>query len=171
MIKLTQKYLKSILDYNPDTGVFTWIIRPSYNMKAGGAAGSINGKGYNQIRINDIIFLAHRLAWLYMTGNFPEDQTDHINRDKSDNRWCNLRVCTNGQNKANSKKPTNNTSGYKGVRWFKKNKKWGAVIGFNNKDLYLGSYANKHEAAKVYNNKAIGLFGKFALLNIISNQS
>lgn len=95
-------------------------------------------------------------------------EVDHINRNGLDNRKCNLRMCTNAQNSANSAIRKHNTSGYKGVSWSKWNKKWGCSIGFNYKHLHIGYFRDKIEAALAYNKKAKELFGEFAYQNIVS---
>lgn len=94
-------------------------------------------------------------------------ETDHINGDKLDNRRSNLRVCTRSQNEANKGLRIDNTSGYKGVYWNRKNKKWVANIGFNYKNIYLGEFNDRFHAMKAYNAKAKELFGEFARLNSI----
>jgi len=95
----------------------------------------------------------------------PGDQTDHINRNKLDNRRCNLRLCTNWQNMCNRKKMSNNKSGFKGVTWNKKDKKWGAHIRANKRYVWLGYFTDKEEAARKYNEAAIYLHGDYAVLN------
>ena len=92
---------------------------------------------------------------------------DHINNNRCDNRKANLRVCTQHQNSMNCATPINNTSGYKGVSWSKRKNKWRAYIKYNYKQIYLGLYNNKTDAAKAYNEAAIKYFGEFAHLNNI----
>lgn len=91
MGKLTQERLKELLHYEPETGVFTWLVKPANWIKAGTVAGTIHARGYIYIKSNGKKYAAHRLAFLYMEGSFPEDQVDHINRERADNRWVNLR--------------------------------------------------------------------------------
>lgn len=153
---LTQCELKEVLDYNPDTGVFTWIKRN------GNVAGSKNKGGYICITVKLKKYQAHRLAYLYMTGNFPENFIDHINHIPYDNRWSNLRAATNSQNQANAKKPINNKSGYKGVCWSKTNKRWCAVIVYMKKKMHLGYYTTPQEASEAYKKKSIELNGEFS---------
>lgn len=171
MKKLTQEYLKSILDYNPETGGFVWKVSPAQCVKAGQVAGSIRRRGYVSIQISGKTYLAHRLVWLYVHGDFPEDQIDHINRIKDDNRLVNLRACTRSENLANQGKNANNSSGHKGVCWHRAEKKWRATIGFEGRLVQLGQFSNKEDAARAYNEKASELFGDFACLNEISISS
>ena len=153
---ITQSELKELLEYNPDTGVFTWIKRN------GNVAGTKNNAGYVCIRINKKIYKAHRLAYLYMTGKFPENFIDHINHIKDDNRWVNLRDATDSQNGANRAKCKNNTSGYKGVSWNKRDKKWESKIKYMSKTIHLGKYTTPEEASEAYKKKAIELYGEFS---------
>lgn len=95
--------------------------------------------------------------------------TDHINGNGLDNRKENLRACTNSQNQANRGMPINNTSGYKGVCWYKANRKWQAQIKINKKQIYLGRYSTKEQAALIYNEAALKYHGKFARLNNVKS--
>ena len=83
---LTAERLREVLDYDPDTGVFTRKVRTASSVKVGDVAGSLNGKGYIRIRVDGRLYFAHRLAWLYVHGEWPVDQVDHINGIKNDNR-------------------------------------------------------------------------------------
>ena len=120
---MTQEYLKSILDYNSLTGIFTWKVRTSNRVNIGDIAGSANKDGYIQITIYGVKHYAHRLAYLYIYGWLPP-KVDHINNDgpKSDNRIANLRPAKNNQNLRNRGKTIKNTSGFKGVFFAKKPK-------------------------------------------------
>ena len=144
--ELTVEYLRSILHYSPETGVFTWKVRTSTRVKAGDVAGSLDGHGYLQIKVCSRLYLAHRLAWLYTYGEWPKDQLDHINRNRLDNRIANLREVTNKQNHQNKSKPSNNTSGHTGVSWHKRDSKWQAQIAHNYKRIHLGFFATMEEA-------------------------
>ena len=159
---ITQCELKEVLDYNPDTGVFIWKKTVGNRAVIGSVAGHKNNNGYICIKINRKTYKAHRLAYLYMTGNFPENLIDHINHITDDNRWTNLRDATNSQNQFNKAKHKNNTSGYKGVSWDTRNKKWRAKIKCMNKTIHIGCYTTPQEAAEAYKKKAIELFGEFA---------
>ena len=142
---MEHSYLTSILTYSPETGEFQWAA-PRPKVKVGQKAGYLKkNKGYIYIEIDGKSYSAHRLAWFYVTGNMPIDQIDHINRNKSDNRFENLREATHGQNRANSK--STNKHGLKGVRllpWMKNaGKCWQAEITHNKKVIYLGCFATK----------------------------
>jgi len=103
----------------------------------------------------------HRL----ITGAPKGMDIDHINGNPLDNRKSNLRICTHTENMRNRGANKNNTSGYKGVGWHKKGKKWGATIKHNYKSVYIGLYEDKEEAARAYDKKAKELHGEFAYLN------
>ena len=90
---------------------------------------------------------------------------DHINGNPLDNRKSNLRICTNAENQRNKGVYKNNKSGYKGVHWFKRDKKWQAQIKHNNKSIHIGLYEDKEEAARAYDKKAKELHGNFKNLN------
>lgn len=145
---ITQDELKKLLHYDPEAGVFTWRVnRERGPRKAGKAAGrENNGKGVMciHITINGRGYQAHRLAWLYMTGEFPSDGeiVRHIDGDGLDNRWSNLIKTT--RNRAKSR---NNKSGICGVCWFSKKVKWVAQIRINGKQKFLGYYDTIFEAA------------------------
>jgi hypothetical protein len=142
---LTQEYLKSILHYDPATGVFT--RRADNNgWKAGEIAGGDDGHGYIALEINGRAYRAHRLAFLYMEGSFPQHQADHINGIRHDNRWENLRAVTNAENQRNGRPRRNNTSGYMGVSQQRASGRWLAYISVNGKKKYLGIFAEISDA-------------------------
>jgi hypothetical protein len=99
-MELTQDILRSLLRYNPTTGEFTWLAS-QYRIKAGDVAGSKRTDGYIAIGVGGKLYKAHRLAFLYMEGEFPKDQVDHLNGIKIDNSWANLRKCTPIENMNN----------------------------------------------------------------------
>src|ERR1700719_1662744 len=100
--------LRELLSYDPETGVFRWLVRKRQNVKAGDVAGSFDGCGYCKISIDRRAYKAHRLAWLYMTGEWPPAEIDHINMNRADNRFANLRLATRHQNMANQRLYANN---------------------------------------------------------------
>ena len=147
---LTAEQLKNVLDYAPDTGVFTWAIRPSKAVKAGVPAGCLEKRiGYITIGIAKRIYKAHRLAWLHVYGQWPKGLIDHINGNKSDNRIDNLRDVFADGNAQNVRKPNKrNKSGFMGVIWYQN--KWRANMSVNGKSKWLGDYATPEEAHQVY---------------------
>ena len=159
---LTQEYVKSILNYDQKSGILTWKISKATWIKIGLPAGTLHYQGYLRIFIDGKLYAAHRLVWLYMTGEWPKEDTDHIDMNKTNNKWNNLREATRSENKGNGRKHKDNKSGLKGVSWHKGNKKWQAQIEINNKNISLGYYLTKEEAGLAYKNAAIKYFGQFA---------
>jgi hypothetical protein len=145
--KLTQDIIKTWLNYDPDTGIFTRKINSVNNkMKAGDIAGCLFKNGYVNIVVAGERIGAHRLAWLYVCGEFPSTNIDHINRNRSDNRIVNLRLANQHQNMQNAGMFKHNTSGTKGVAWRKDKQKWNAQIMHNKKHLHIGYYNNFDDA-------------------------
>lgn len=148
---LPVEYVRSALDYDPETGFLTWKFRadraPQWNGKfVGRRAGTINDRGYVVVTINGPDFRGHRLAWAIMTGEWPDGEIDHENLIKSDNRWCNLRLATHAQNNHNKLAQWNNTSGFKGVSYSKTMKSWVARIMIDGRYKVLG-YTSTPDAA------------------------
>ena len=167
---LTQKELKELLHYNPDTGVFTWRVSPSRTVKVGQVAGHTpKNTGYLQIRLSNKLYQGHRLAWLYMAGEWPRKYIDHINGVRDDNRWVNLREATQRQNAYNRGGMKGSSSNHKGVSWDKWNKKWVVKARSPTKHLNLGYFDCEHEAALVYNQFALKHHGEYALFNQVYN--
>lgn len=145
---ISQEELKNNLHYNSVTGIFTWITKTKNNVKKNGdVAGCINTLGYIQIQIKGEIYLAHRLAYLYMEGYFPEHVVDHINGIKKDNRWINLRHVSVRCNLQNGKLSKNNKSGFNGVHFSTSHGKWVSVIKVNRKSIYIGEFNTPEDAA------------------------
>lgn len=161
---LTQAKLKELLDYDPDTGVFTRKTTPKKGLwEKGQPAGSVNKvNGYTEVWVDGKSYTGHRLAFLYMTGAFPERNVDHLNLNRSDNRWCNLRPATQLQNTWNIPKSKANTSGFKGVSLRKDTLKWASRIKANGRYLSLGCFDSPEEAAKAYARAALQFRGDFA---------
>jgi len=148
---LTQARLKELLHYDPETGVFTWRIRSNTRVPAGSVAGHTRFDGYVLIRINKVMYLAHRLSFLYMAGDFPFKEVDHINGNPTDNSWANLRSVTRSENLHNLGGPTStNTSGFLGVSWDKKNEKWVAKIKLCGVSKNLGRFTTPELAYATY---------------------
>ena len=165
------------LEYNPETGVFIrkWKDRKHFKsdrswkrgntVYAGTVAGYTRDDKYQQITINGNIYLAHRLAWLLHYGEWPEDQIDHINNDRADNRIENLREATHAQNGRNKSSHKDSTSRYLGVSWNKNANKWQADIRVDGKNYYLGLFVVAEDAARAYDAAAYEHFGIYANLN------
>jgi len=155
---LTQQRLKELFHYNPETGLFLRLKTVASRAKKGDIAGCLRVQdGYLQIYIDYNSFLAHRLAFFYMLGFFPQE-IDHINHIRNDNRWGNLRSANstiNGRNSSISKK---NSSGVTGVNWDKTLNKWRARIKVDYKDKHLGFF-DKLEDAIACRKSANKLYG------------
>lgn len=142
---ITADELRSILHYNPLTGVFT-RRKSAGGRLAGSVAGSLNSHGYMQVGVLKRLYMAHRLAWLYVYGTWPKNQIDHINRSRADNRIANLRDVTSQQNLCNAGTYNTNTSGRKGVYWVKRDSRWRACIVNKGRYLSLGYFGTQAEA-------------------------
>ena len=162
-IALTQERLRYLLHYDPETGDFKWrFLRGGVRE---GKCGRVNHWGYREICVDKKLYRAHRLAFLYMTGEFPTKDVDHINRNKGDNRWRNLREVTMSQNMCNVPLKPSNTTGFIGVVWDKDRNKWRAQIRVNGKKTNLGRFDNVEDAIKAHDQAAADAFGEFAQLN------
>ena len=161
-----QGYTVAIVDclsYCKNTGIFTWKHHPRNKHLIGKQAGCLcTNTGYIKIRAFGKLHYAHRLAWEFSTGSVPEDQIDHIDGNKTNNRISNLRVCTKQENAFNQK-DHNNRCGYKGVT--KHKDKWTARLTINGKNLYLGLFDSPLEAARAYDQAALNIFGDYARIN------
>ena len=157
--ELTQQQLKSVIRYVPICGLFTYTRNyPGY--KWGHVASKQAPDGYEYVAIYGKRYRAHRLAWLYMTGEWPPHQIDHIDGNPGNNRWENLRLATNVQNQQNRKIASNNTSGAKGVT--RVGNRFAANIQVDGKRKYLGIFGTLNEAAEAYRVAAENEFGEFA---------
>jgi hypothetical protein len=160
---ITREELLIYLRYEPSTGLFTWRAHPQRS-RVGQLAGTTNKQGYVIITINKKLYKAHRLAFLFMTGEFPNSnlQVDHIDGVCDNNRWCNLRIATAAQNQHNSKIAINNSTGVKGVSFNKRTNKYAVDVRLNKQHNYLGEYATLDEASKVAKSARLQLHGNFA---------
>lgn len=147
---ISQERLQEVLDYNPETGLFHWKVRTGPRAMVGAVAGCVQANGYVKISFGGKDYLAHRLAFLWMVGSWPEDQVDHINLARSDNRWCNLRESNQNENMSNRTKQINNTSGFKGVTFEKKTGAWKAGIGVEGRFINLGRFPTPESAHLAY---------------------
>lgn len=155
--------IKALLSYDPETGLFTWLVTTGKAI-AGSVAGTENDQGYIIIGIEGRRYRANRLAWFFMKGKMPErsNDVDHENRNRSDNRWDNLRDATRTQNNQNAKVRTNNRSGIRGVSWHGQNKKWDARIRVDGKTVLLGTHDCIAKASKARVDAEKEHYGEFA---------
>lgn len=158
---ITADELRNLLSYSPETGELRW--RGKSGVKAGSLAGKVSKYGYRIVRIWRHEYMAHRLAWLYMTGEWPVATVDHKNCDTLDNRWENLRAATHKQQAANRRVYSYSGTGLKGVK-LKKDRRlcYEASIRRNNTTHYLGGFATPEEANAAYRAAAEKFDGEFA---------
>lgn len=150
---LSAERLREVLHYDPETGVFTWKVRTSNRVNVGSAAGAMLKTGYLSICIDSKFYRAHRLAWLYVRGEWPKADIDHLNGKRTDNRFCNLRDASRSKNQQNLRKARgeNTHSGLLGVhRTDKVHKQWRASIKVDGKDKHLGNFSTKEAAHDAY---------------------
>jgi hypothetical protein len=162
---VTADSVRKLLYYSVVTGRFYSLV-DRYSVKAGDRLGSIDkSDGYGVISLNGRVYQAHRLAWLYVTGEWPEELIDHANRDRSNNAWHNIRSADMSQNNSNVQRRRDNTSGYKGVTWRPDKGKWQARVWANGKAYSGGHFADKEQAnlaAIALRNKLHGEFANHA---------
>jgi hypothetical protein len=157
--------VRSLLDYDQDTGLLTWRDRDRGRLPAGHVAGVSDSHGYIVITIGGRLYKAHRLAWLLVHGSWPSKHLDHANGNRSDNRIANLREADRWQNCANSRTMKRNTSGFKGVYFNKRTQRWMARISANGKRLFLGLFPTPETAYRAYCEAAIRYHGDFARMS------
>lgn len=164
--ELTQEYLRSILAYDERTGVFTWRVK-KVSGKPFVEAGHVSKKtGYRVVGIDGQLHLAHRLAWLYVYGAFPDGSIDHIDRRRENNAILNLRTATTAENLANTLARSTSKSGVKGVSWCVKTKKWRATITHMGKQKSLGRHEDIEVAKAAYKKEALRLYPIHAATDI-----
>jgi len=142
---LTLKRLREVLNYDPETGIFTRNMKSGVKKVAGSKCNE-----YLRICIDKKEFYQHRLAWFYFYGEWPVNFIDHINNIKTDNRIKNLRDITDQQNKQNRGKAKRNTTGYKGVVYSKRDNVFYGRIRHNGKMVHLGSFKKPKDAYSAY---------------------
>jgi hypothetical protein len=164
---LTVERLKYLLSYDPETGIWTRIVTLNQMSRKGTVAGTEHKAKrslaiYIRIKIDGKGYMAHRLAFLYMTGSWPVNQPDHKNTIGTDNRWENLRDATSSQNIANKKKDCRNKSGFKGVYYSTQYQAFIASIKIRGKTTKIGIFDTAELASIAYERRAKEVFGEFA---------
>lgn len=167
---LTAQRLRELLHYDPETGIFTWVSpRRTHGIgsRIGDAAGSPQGTGYLSIGIEGRSYLAHRLAWLYMTSQWPTDDVDHLDRVRDNNSWRNLRAATRKQNHENRSVRKDSRSGSIGVAILSSGR-WRARIKHNYRQIELGVFDTIEQAKEARRHAEIRYFTHSAALSIQS---
>lgn len=159
---LTQARLKQLFSYDPDTGIFTRLFVPGLRTDRLMQPIYSPTNGYLAFAVDGVKYKAHRLAWLYMTGEWPKGLIDHKNGVKGDNRFDNLREASQAQNMRNQGLQAHNSSGFTGVYWNKCAAKWQAYIKVDRKVRYLGIFEVKEDAVAARRVAEIEYFGEFA---------
>ena len=158
---LTADRLRQVLHYDPSTGFFTWLVKRG-RQSAGTRAGTKAGDGAIHICVDGVVYNAHRLAFLYMTGRWPTEEIDHRNVTNDDNRWENLREATRVQNSVNVRVKRHCRSGLKGAFLTKSGKRWFSVLTVNRRQQRLGTFDTPEEASAAYFKAAKAVYGEFA---------
>ena len=164
-IFLTQDELKEWLHYDPITGIFKWIKSPARCAKVGAVAGSLSGDKYWQIRLLGRNHKAHRLAWLFMTGEYPEMVIDHRDRNRSNNIFTNLRAADFSQNSSNAINNRETATNIRGVCLIKG--RYEARIRHKGVYHYLGSFDTAEIAKAAYEEAAEELHGEYKFVETI----
>lgn len=156
---ITLARLKEVLEYKPESGDFVCLVNRGANSQVGRIAGALQGNGYIYIKVDRRLYKAHRLAWLYMTGAWPSKDVDHVNCQKADNRWANLREATKSQNLHNVReaRKNNKSSGLLGASWHRGLGKWQAQICVDRKKRCLGYFGSAEAAHAAYLSAKRGL--------------
>lgn len=160
---ITQAYLQSILDYNRFTGWFTWRVRQGTRSQIGERAGSYDAEGYRVIQLNGSKYKEHRLVWLYVHANWP-NEIDHKNGKRGDNRLDNLRDVDHTATVINSERAVG-VSGLRGVKFDPKTSKWRSRIGYGYQRVWLGPFDTAEEAYAAYLAAAEKVHGQYAVHN------
>lgn len=148
---LTAEKLRQLLNYDAETGVFTWRVRASIRAKPGAPAGTVDNRGYIRIGVAGGIYRAHRLAILYVTGEWPAEEVDHLDGDKANNRYANLRDVSRALNQQNMRLPyRSGKSGYLGVSLHRPTGKWRARVSIGRRAQSLGLYDTPDAAHAAY---------------------
>jgi hypothetical protein len=158
---LTVERLRELIDYDPETGIFKRRTKCGC-LRAGTIATSKTDQGYLRIGIDHHRYRAHRLAWLYMTGEWPPKEIDHWDLNRFNNKWANIRLADHSQNMHNTMARSDNSCGIKGIWWYERSQNWGAQIQVRKRRIFIGYFKTREEAAKAYAVVAYEHFGEFS---------
>jgi outer membrane protein assembly factor BamB len=146
--------IRDRLSYDVNTGLLSWRINVSKNVKAGAKAGHIRKDGYSRLCVDRQFFLAHRVAWMLHYGSWPTSEIDHLNGERHDNRIANLRDVSKSINLQNQRKATSkNMTGFLGVSWHARTKCYAARININGTEKHLGYFKTAEKAHEAYLSK------------------
>jgi hypothetical protein len=162
MARMSAELARELFIYEPDTGLLRWRVRVHQRGPVGSVAGTLTKNGYTRLMYKQSSYLAHCVIWAIQTGSWPEQQIDHRNRVRTDNRWDNLRAATRSQNARNCRISGHNTSGVKGVHFVRSEGKWQASARIGGKVHYFGQHKTLEEAATARRNGVQGIYGDFA---------
>lgn len=157
---ITQQQVRELFSYSPESGFLTRNVTLSNNAKAGSIVKCKNTAGYIVTMIAGKLYYAHRIIWLHVYGDWPENGIDHANLQRDDNRLCNLRAATQSQNMSNINGWA--ASGHKGVYLDRASGKWYSKIQKNGKTIRLGTFAEKEDAILAVRSAAADIHGAFA---------
>lgn len=158
---VTAAQARELLSYEQSTGLLTWKVDRPGGVKADDQAGGLRGTGYIVVSILDRLYPAHRVIWLLQTGAWPECAVDHANRDRTDNRWCNLRESTAKQNCHNRGLSSLSTTGRKGVTYLAGRRKYRVIITSDGRRRHIGYFRDIDQAAEAYDQAALKYHGNF----------
>jgi len=164
-IEIPVSRIREVLSYDPLTGIFLWKVKTGDKVVVGSRAGNATGHGKARISVDTVLYAAHRLAWVIMTGEQPPDVIDHANGDPLDNRWANLRAADYSLNSANRASQSNSQTSVKGVcyvPYLSRKKPWLAQLTCKGVPRLRKCFATQEEAKAAYDEAARRWFGDFA---------
>lgn len=163
---ITQERLRELVTYDENTGIFT-SNKSRGCVISGKILGHVTDNGYIRLNLDKKAYRAHRLVFLYVTGEMPSDQIDHINGIRTDNRIINLRVVTAAQNNLNMRKKSNSQSRFKGISFNKYMQKWHVQIRHAGKLVHLGYHDSEVKAAYIYDMASLKFHGEYGKRNFL----
>lgn len=149
LLTMDAKRLRELLEYSPESGVFTWLVSPARQVKRGAVAGNVERSGYRRIRLDGVLYRAARLAWLYVHGEWPSGEVDHVNHQRSDDRISNLRDVSHRTNCHNPAGPfAHGSTGKLGAH--RNGRRFAAKIVVDGRSVWLGRHVTPDAASAAY---------------------